>query len=255
VNRLVRDRPELVHALLDTGRGLRLAQEELDAGRLKELGVERRQRVAAAVAAAAAIGDSTGRPPGPAVLEEIGATCTAAVLDEASGGAVASGRLVRPLPADGLEGAPVGDLVALPEAPAVLPAVAPRPGRRTGRPVEPARADPVREDRVAAAARRDAERAVEDAERLRDRARRAELQAGEDLSDADRRRDEAEAHVADLRSRISDLQRRLDAAEDDLRTLEREVRDRRSGERAARRAADDAADELTRARSRLDALR
>ncbi|MGN6742704.1 MAG: hypothetical protein ACTHJL_05325 [Amnibacterium sp.] len=253
VDRLVRERPELVHAVLAVGTALRQAQEALDGGRLKELGTERRDRVAEATDAAVVIGAEAGRPPGSAVVEEITATLTAAVLDEAAGGAVASGRLVRALPPDGLEDAPIAELVALPEAPPVL-----RPDRAAATPARKAAPPAKRGDEAAGAKReaerRDAERAVADAERIRDRARRAEQDAEDDLADADRRRDDAEGRVDDLRQRIADLQQRLDAAEDDVRQAEREVRDRRSDERRTRRAAEDAEDDLTRVRDRLDRL-
>ncbi|MCU1474012.1 MAG: hypothetical protein JWQ92_2080, partial [Amnibacterium sp.] len=116
LNRLVRERPDVVHGLLATGAELRRAQEELDAGRLKELGAARRQGVTDAVAAVTGLASATGRAPGAGALEEVAATLTAAVLDQAAGGAVASGRLIRSLPAEGLEGAALDDLVALPGA-------------------------------------------------------------------------------------------------------------------------------------------
>lgn len=250
VDRLVRERPDLVHALLATAAHLRRAQEELDAARLKELGAERRRRVTDAVEAARAIGDAAGHAPGAAVVAEIAATLTAAILDPAAAGAVASGRLIRSLPADGLEGADVAELVALPDAPPVLGAPPARSGRaRAERPPAPAH-----EDRVVAAARRDAMRAVADAERIRDRARRAERDAEDETADAERRREEADGRVAELRTRIAELRRRLDAAEDDLATAEREVRDRRAEERSARRAAEDAEDACGRAREHLESL-
>ncbi|HEV7624075.1 MAG TPA: hypothetical protein VGO26_08065, partial [Amnibacterium sp.] len=251
VDRLVRERPEVVHALLATGAELRRAQEELDAARLKELGVERRQRVTEAVEAVTGLAAARGRPPGPAALDEVAATLTAAVLDDAAAAAVASGRLVRSLPADGLEGAPVGEFVAQPDAP---PALAAAPARRGTPAARPHAAPREHEDRVAAAARRDAERAVADAERARDRARRAQQDAEDDLADADRRREEAGGRATELRDRIAELRRRLDAAEDDLRAADRDVRDRRGDERSARRAAEDAEDALARARARLDQL-
>ncbi len=254
VNRLVRERPELVHGLLATGRELRGAQDELDADRLKRLGAERRQRVADAVEAASAIGAAAGHAPGGAVVEEVAATLTAAVLDPAAGDAVASGRLLRALPADGLEDGTAADVVAVPDAPPVLaaaPPVAPAPSKSAP---EPGQRDASHEDRVAAAARRDAEHAVADAERTRDRARRAARDAEDDLVDADRRRDDADGRVTELRNRIAELQQRLDAAEDDLRAADRDVRDRRGEERTARRAADEAEDDLAAAKARLDRL-
>lgn len=251
VDRLVRERPDLVHALLATAADLRAAQEELDAARLKQLGAERRQRVTDAVEAATAIGDAAGHAPGPAAVAEIAATLTAAILDPASAGAVASGRLIRSLPADGLEGADVEELVALPDAPPVLGAPPATRGRAPKRQAPP---PAEHEDRVAAAARRDAMRAVADAERIRDRAGRDARDAEDDLADAERRREEADGRAAELRARIAELRRRLDTAEDDLATAEREVRDRRGDERSARRAAEDAEDALTRVREHLESL-
>ncbi len=254
VNRLVREHPDLVHGLLATGRELRRAQDELDAERLKALGAERRQRVAEAVEAASTIGAAAGHAPGAAVVEELTATLTAAVLDPAAGGAVASGRLLRALPADGLEGAEAADLVAVPDAPPVLPASAPASRKASKPAAKPAEHADGHEDRVAAAARKDAERAVADAERARDRARRATQDAEDDLADADRRRDDADSRVTDLRNRIAELQQRLDAAEDDLRAADRDVQDRRGEERTARRAAEDTEDDLAAAKARLERL-
>lgn len=258
VNRLVREQPDLVHGLLETGRELRRAQDELDAARLKALGAERRQRIAEAVEAASAIGGASGHAPGAAVVEEVGATLTAAVIDPAAGDAVASGRLLRGLPADGLEDAAAEGLVAVAAARPVLAPAGPASRKAPRSAAKPEQRDESHddghEDRVAAAARRDAERAAADAERAKERAQRAARDAEDDLEDADRRRDDAETRVTDLRNRITELQQRLDAAEDDLRAADRDVRDRRGEERTARRAAEDAEDDLAAAKARLDAL-
>ena len=254
VNRLVREQPDLVHAVLQIGADLRRAQEELDAARLKSLGADRRDRVSEATEAAAAIGEAAGRRPGRPVLDEVAATLTAAVVDEDAGAAVASGRLIRALPADGLEGVAPDEVVALPGAPAALDPRSEKPATTARRATAAARTDAAPDDAKRRAERRDAERAVADAERTHDRAARRQRDAEDDLADTERRREEAEAKAEELRSRLADLRQRLDAAEDDLRRLDREVHDRRADERAARRGVEDAEDELARARERLDAL-
>lgn len=187
VNAFVREHPDALRQALDLGAQLREAQSDLDAATLAELGRQRRALVRALAAQAAEVGTTHGERMTPATLGAVEQTLNAAMLHADAARAVASGRLLRPLvPGDeaGVEDAVAGSL-----APAQAPAEAPADevaARRARKQAE--RALHEAEQAVAAATRdvarrrREADGAMERATRLVDRVRelRGQLQAVEE---------------------------------------------------------------------------
>lgn len=103
VNRLVRERPSDIDALLDIGEQMRAAMGR-DAGEVRRLTEERRKLVSTLV----------GRDLTAAVQEDVSATLEAATADPDLGAAVRSGRLVKPLRYAGFGTLPdLSDVVAV----------------------------------------------------------------------------------------------------------------------------------------------
>ena len=174
VNRLARERPEDVDALLEAGEALRDAQERAVAGEgaggdLREAADAERRAVDELVRAAREL-EPGGRKPSQAALEQVRATLHAAAADPTVREGVRAGRLVREVAAGGAW--PFADPADEP----VLPAE-PRPERRKA----PARGDrkPDADERKKAreeeARQRDEEKAAAEERRQAEQARRKEL--------------------------------------------------------------------------------
>lgn len=112
VNRLVRDRPVEVEALLDVGRRMREAQSRLDMSRLKELRADRERVLESFTRAARFVADSHGHPLSVDAAAGVRSTAVAALADEAAADAVAGGMLVRALDYAGFGEVDVSDAVA-----------------------------------------------------------------------------------------------------------------------------------------------
>lgn len=112
VNRLVRDRPVEVEALLDVGRRMREAQSRLDMSRLKELRADRERVLESFTRAARFVADSHGHPLSVDAAAGVRSTAVAALADEAAADAVAGGMLVRTLDYAGFGEVDVSDAVA-----------------------------------------------------------------------------------------------------------------------------------------------
>ena len=109
VNALARAEPELLAQLLELGQQLAQAQAAGQGEALRSLGEQRRALVEAVADRAAA---AAGRALPPAVRVEVVATLEAALADPASGQAVRTGRLVRPLSYAGFGGVDLQGAVA-----------------------------------------------------------------------------------------------------------------------------------------------
>ena len=97
VNLLALRRPELIEDLVELSTALREAQRGLQGDQLRELSQQRRQVVAALVAAARklAIEDEPGLSAGKLPLDEVESTLTAAMAEPEVAEQVRSGRLIR----------------------------------------------------------------------------------------------------------------------------------------------------------------
>lgn len=238
VNLLTRERADRTTQLLDLGATLRQAQADLDPAALRELGAQRRRLVALVADEARDLAAAVGQSPGQAVLDEVAETLNAALVSEAGGTAVASGRLVKALPVEGIEETELDLFVAVPAA-----------GRRRlravgGRAASPPATDPRRERE-----REEARRAVEAAERAADRAARRAEDAAEAVQDDEQRVEARTRRTAELRSRIDELRRQLNDAEGDLQQAEDALAAARAEQRAGRRARDEAEEALEAARA------
>ncbi|QTX03852.1 transposase [Agromyces archimandritae] len=217
--------------LLGLGAELRDAQSALDAAALARLGGERRELVAGLVRRAADLAETHGGVLRPAAADEVSQTLQAATTDAAAAAAVASGRLVRPLEAVGLEVALDGAIAgALPEPDASGgrrgPGGVPRATASTrGKPDDGTDdAAALRASRAAAARVREAERELrraearlarrrvaldeleEEQERLEARlaaVREESAAAGRTAAAAERERDRADDAVHAARGRLS----------------------------------------------------
>lgn len=113
LNRVARDEPGAVTALLDLGERMRTAQAKGDGATLSAARPERREAVEGLVAAARRCAEETGTTFGAAAADGASATAVAVLADPASGQALASGRLLRPLSYAGFGEVELDDAVAL----------------------------------------------------------------------------------------------------------------------------------------------
>jgi DNA repair exonuclease SbcCD ATPase subunit len=244
VNRLVRERSELVEELLELGASLRAAQSSLDADSLRELTRQRRRLVAGVAKEAGALAREAGAPLAPATERQVEDTLQAAVVDADLAEVLRSGLLVQPLSSTGVES--LADVQAIPGAPRLTVVRGAKPDRGESAVKAPptsqsvVKAPPEPEgDREDGAARQRAQRAAQEAERQaeqeaeRERAReRARLQR--DRRAQRRDLEKAESSVARLQRDVDDLRQRLEAAESTLR----QAQDRRDGLRSEVEALD-----------------
>lgn len=135
VDRLVREDPERVRALLALGARMAEAQRTLDGAGLRTLGREQ-HRMLTELRETLVAGAGDGRALSDAVLAQVESTLRAAMADEAAAAAVATGLLVTHLSSTGFEPVRTEGAVAVPEAPSLLGDVAAAPG-----PAEPGGAE------------------------------------------------------------------------------------------------------------------
>ncbi|KAA9089055.1 transposase [Microbacterium radiodurans] len=209
---------------LDLSAALREAQEDLDAAELARLGRQRRALVAALAGRAVELAGDAGVTLSAAARDEVERTLNAAIVDPLAAGAVASGRLVRPLDPGDIDADALAERMA-----GSVPGGGGTPPRATRDDLAERRAK-----REAERRRREAEKHAAEAERERDRLQERSRRARE-------RADLLSERVEDLRrdlARVSADADDADAAADELETALSIARDTA---REARRAADRAA--------------
>ena len=103
VNLLVRREPQQVDQMLTVGVALREAQANLDGEELRVLTRQRRQLTAAITTQARGLAGQVGVKVTEAVAEQVEATLTAAMVDEAAAAAIRTGLLVAPITTTGVE--------------------------------------------------------------------------------------------------------------------------------------------------------
>ncbi|HVM27363.1 MAG TPA: hypothetical protein VM433_06790 [Mycobacteriales bacterium] len=289
VNRLARERAELLEQLLGLGSALAEAQAAGSGDDLRALGRQRRELVQGVVGAAT---DTVGRELPAGVRSEVEQTLEAALADPAAADAVRSGALVRPLSFAGFGGVDLSDAVGAPTA--ARPYTAPAQATRAAQASDAA---PVARDEDAPAGGatgndknkdKDKDKRTGDARRKRASAssarrvkalaaaEKAALDAAAALDDAVRgcekaqRRhqsalagqERAEADLGAAEQSVADLERRLGDARERAQQAGHAAHDARddaaragaAGERAVRRVAE-AQDVADAARGALDALR
>lgn len=232
--------------LASLGTRLRDAQFSLEANRLRELGRERRARVADLVSRAVDLAEAAGHTVSPAVEREIDETLVAAAADQAATEAVLSGSLTRPLSYSGFGEVDLELAVAmLPSAGPAAPVdaestPAPAPAAAPDADPEPADAGPnLQELRLAA------ERAahVHEATAALQAAESALATAGAAVSQAADRHDQARASVTAATRAVADLERELASAREAAAEAGAEQQaaeeDALTSERAAQAATED----------------
>jgi hypothetical protein len=231
VNRLVRERSEVVEELLELGASLREAQSSLDATTLRDLTKQRRRLVAGVAREAGALARDAGTPLASATERQVEDTLQAAVVDADLAEVVRSGLLVQPLSSTGVES--LADVQAIPGAPrlTVVPTTKPDRAETTSKSARTRKASD--EDRAAREEAERAERAAREAEQERAR-ERTRLQR--DRRAERRDLEKADSSVARLERDVADLRQRLEAAETTLR----EAQDRRDAVRARIASLDEA---------------
>jgi hypothetical protein len=265
VNLLARERPEVLHQLIELGGELREAQENLRGGDLRALTGQRQQVVSALVDEARELARGAGEKASDETAYEVERTLLAALADPQVGAAVATGTLVRPLEYSGFGPvgsadvvgrggrprgkAPGGPPEALsPETPSR--AGPPRSVRNGDRPA-PARPRSAADDAVAAARRRrlraEAEATLREAQSVQRQVARRARGAAERAAEAESRRQEADAEIGRLTRELHTAQSVAAAAQDT-------ERDARLLAAAADAEAEEAAEREAEARRRLAEL-
>jgi hypothetical protein len=246
VNRLVRQEPDLIEEIDDLGARLRAAAGEADAGAVRELDRERRDLVGRCVAAARDHARRDGKSATDATLRDVEQTVWAAIIDARAGATVRAGVLVKGLSAGGfseveVDGASALDVEAPPQS------------------ARPARRRVAKAPKASTASK--TQKMSETTRTATKTARRAlERELGSAQAQAKKRQDDLEraAHAAEaaraeqtrLEERRDQLKAELADVEHDLRTVRRDVSDRRADLKTAerhRRSAASAVDQALRA--------
>ncbi|THG33359.1 hypothetical protein [Naasia lichenicola] len=216
---------------MDIGEALRTAQESApDRAKLRELSTARRQLVGAIADLGTTLAEEAGRSVSASVRDEVEQTLGAALADPSAADALRTGRLVRALSTDGLDavdldGAVAGGPGTRSPARGSSSGSSTRGGSRTSKGT--ASSDP--EDLDARRRRKDAEKALAEAEenaraaaKAAEEAARAES-AAEDLAEqAEQQRSDLADQVEDLKRRLTELRDRLDDATDEVDTATRD---------------------------------
>lgn len=231
VNLFAREQAGALGRALDLAAELREAQDELDARALTSLNRQRRTLVRALAQQASAHADDRGEKISQATTDAVEQTLNAAMFHADAAIAVASGRLIRPLDASGVDAEELADAVAghlemtpVPTSERPADEVAARRERKAAEV----------EARAADAALAQAERALEEAER---KWAAAQERAG-------LLRDRAEHLEAELEAVRKDVER-LRSADDALNAERLEARDRVEEARRAAEATRTALEEWT----------
>ena len=250
-NLLVRERDRAITDVLGLGASLREAQQDLDREELRRLSAERHRMLRSLAREARDLADTAGHPVSTAVAAEVEQTLWAAMTDADAATALASGRLIRSLEANGWEPVDLNGAVADPETAFPLVAASGSEKRQPRRQMAPAKtkgSEPNRQqaDQTKALGAAEKELAV-----ARDSAGQAEARLTSILADLDEQtaaRDRLTDEIDELKERIRDLERGVSAVDRRRGTLERSRDAARREARAARRA-------VEKAEARLDFLR
>ncbi|MFK3676778.1 transposase [Microbacterium sp. NPDC090218] len=228
VNVFAQERAAQLGEALRLAAELREAQEDLDAPALAKLGRERRVLTRRLAETAAELAGSRGERITPATLEAVERTISAAFFDPVAAGAVASGRLLRPLEPTAST-ADIRDAVA-----GDIPDLEPVPQRPP-------------DELQARRARRDAERRLAAAEKEQTAAKR-ELDEREEGLQA------LQSTIADLSDRAAELEKELARIRAEADRAEQELPQAKERRADAAAQADAAAGAVALARKALDEL-
>lgn len=211
VNLLVRREPEQVDQILSVGAALREAQAALSGDDLRALTRQRRQLTAAVTTSARRHALDRGQKVTAAVSDEVEATLTAAMIDEAAAAAVRSGLLLKALATTGLEGLDVTAYVAVPGAGDFTPTPLGEPA-----PPEPPELHVVPDPDAAEKKRRAAQESLDAAETELTGAREALGGAEEEVESLRARSLQVQAEIDELRRKLGELESEQDEIDDEL---------------------------------------
>lgn len=232
VNLLVRRDTGQVEQVLQVGALLREAQESMSGEELRALTRQRRQLTAAVTTRARGLAREEGVRVTEAVAEQVEATLTAGMVDQACGQALRSGLLVTTLASTGLADSEVAASVACPEALGFE--AAPREMPEPARPDLHVVPDPDADAKALGAARAD----LDEAQEQLDEATTTHGETTAALA-------ELEARGMQLQSEIDELRRRIAELDEESEELDEQIAD-------AEEAVDDAATVVTGATSSRD---
>lgn len=234
----VRREAEQVEQVLAVGAALREAQRGMAADELRQLTRQRRQLTAAITQQARSLAREEGVRVTDGVAEQVEATLTAAMVDEACGRALRSGLLVTTLTSTGVGEVDDDDLVAALAVPEALGFTAsPRAAAAPAPPELRVVPDPDAD----AKARVAAEQALAEADDAVAAAEAELAEASSGVEELRARQLQIEAEIDELRRRVADLEASYDEASDELDDAD-----------AVR---EEAAEALTEARAHRDAAR
>ena len=216
VNQLVRHETEQVEQLLAVGEAVRAAAASLEASQLRELTKQRRQLTAAVTTQARKVAGGLGVKVTQAVADQVEATLTAAMLDEACARAVRSGLLVAALSTTGVGDTDPSPALAVPEALGFAATSAPEAD--TG-PALRAVPDPDPDE----TARLRAEEALARAEEALTSAEEAVASAQASVDELEARSLQVQAEIDELKRRLADLESRQEDVDDELSDAEDEL--------------------------------
>jgi DNA repair exonuclease SbcCD ATPase subunit len=218
VNLLVRHETEQVEQVLTVGAALREAQASMSGDDLRALTKQRRQLTAAVTTRARALAREHGQKVTEAVADQVEATLTAAMVDEACAAAVRSGLLVTALSATGVDAVELDKAVALSEALGFS-----APARDAVTPSKPdlhVVPDPDKDAKALAAAQEELDAAEE---ALAEATESLEAAASE-LAELEAQSMQIQAEIDELKRRIAELDERADEVDDAIGDAE-DVRD------------------------------
>lgn len=199
LNRVARDEPEVVATLLDLGERMRAAQAKGDGAALADARPERHEAIDGLVVAARRCAEETGTSFGAAAQDGVSATAVAVLADPASGQALASGRMLRPLVYAGFGEVELDDAVAL------LRLVPPLPDADDS---DDAPVDETERARLVELELEAARDRLREAERALSAARLTESEARAALGTARDHRIECESRVTDVTAEVTGLETR-----------------------------------------------
>lgn len=219
VNLLVRHETEQVEQVLTVGAALREAQAAMSGDDLRALTRQRRQLTAAVTTRARALAREHGQKVTEAVADQVEATLTASMVDEACAAAVRSGLLVAALSATGVdEVVELDKAVAVPEAfgftATAREAVAP------AKPDLHVVPDPDHDEKARAAA----QEALDSAEDALAEATESLEAAAAELAELEARSMQIQAEIDELKRKIAELEETADEVDDAIGDAE-DVRD------------------------------
>lgn len=239
VNHFVRRDGAQVEQLLALGEALREAQSALDGEELRTLTRQRRQLTAALTSRVKEAAAESGQRLSAAVLDQVEATLTAALLDEGAAVAVRSGTLISPLVSTGVDAVDLASAVALPATWGFKPRTrpAPAPERPALRLVPP--------PKVSAQERREAKQALAETERVLNRAGREHRAQERRVADLQARTLQFESELEELRRRLVEVEAQAAEVADELAVAEENCDEAAEAVAEAERQRDAAAAALT----------